>query len=168
MQSNGLMSRRVCRIVAIAAGVVCLALIVIVVAFPPVATCELTYFDVSNGRIKREWKNFRWAYKTTIEETDYSRLLKKYGVEELPAEWKKAAEKQLGICRLSTRYLCYRYGGVASDANLFARALELTDVSETEAREWISEFRALLQTGTPTQVRQYVNELVRVLSERWE
>ncbi|MEJ5236947.1 MAG: hypothetical protein WHT82_01165 [Limisphaera sp.] len=32
-------------------------------------------------------------------------------------------------------------------------------MSETEAREWISQFRALLRTGTPTQVRRYVHEL---------
>jgi hypothetical protein len=134
--------------------------IVVVFLCPPVVATRYSYFDTNNGRLKVQCVSFGRVYRESIEDSKYSKLLKDYGYEELPAEWKRANAEELGVRRLFyAQKVSYNYGQVAADAKVFATFLELKKLQDNEAREQISRFRALLQKGTPTEVRQYVESL---------
>lgn len=148
------------KVVAVVVASFWLAMVVVAFAFPQVAAYQVTYFDLSSGRVMREWVSFGRTYKRTMEETEYSRLLRKYAVEAPPPQWKKAFQKELGIRRLFfPQNVCYPYGRVAAAAREFAVFLEFTEPGENETRELISQFRALLQKGTPKEIRDYVRAL---------
>ncbi|MCX7625399.1 MAG: hypothetical protein N2Z21_04230 [Candidatus Sumerlaeaceae bacterium] len=131
---------------------------VIVFACPRVAATRNSYFDTNNGRLKIEYVSFGRVYRQFIEETEYSKLLKKFGFEELPPEWKPANSAELGIRRLlETQHVHHQYAKLPTDAMTFALWLQLLEgASDQEKREQLEKFRTLLRDGTPDQIHQYV------------
>lgn len=99
---------------------VIVAVIVVVFACPQVAATRNSYFDTTNGRLKVQCVSFGRIYQESVEETEYSKLLKKFGFEELPADWKPANSAELGIRRLlETQHVHHQYGKLPTDATTF-------------------------------------------------
>ncbi|MBI5386480.1 MAG: hypothetical protein HZA90_17550 [Verrucomicrobia bacterium] len=144
---------------------VLLAIIVaaIVIAFgcPQVAATRNSYFDTSNGQLKVQCVSFGRIYRESVEETEYSKLLKKFGFEELPADWKPANSAELGIRRLfETQHVHHQFAKLPTDATTFAAWLQLQErASEQEKREQLNKFRTLVREGTPEQIHEYVKGL---------
>jgi len=135
--------------------------ILVVFACPQVAATRYSYFDPNNGRLNEQWVSFGRVYRESVEETDYSKLLKSLGFDELPAEWKRADAEELGIRRFFyAQQVSYRYGKIASDARMFSIWLGMLEkATSQEKREYAARFRALLQKGTPDEIDQYVKAL---------
>jgi hypothetical protein len=151
--------------VAIVLGTVVLILAAFLPGLPAIGGYKKTYFDVANGRLMTEWSVCGCTRRGTIEETRYSELLRKYGFDELPPVWKEAWATSVGLKKISgTVFIDSAYGRVAADAMQFALGMELmlmddNDPPETrfeKARRRIAEFRRLVMTGTPAEVRDYV------------
>jgi hypothetical protein len=137
-------------------------LILIVTAAVVVFACDTShsYFDLNNGRVKTEYASFGRTYREAVEETEYSKLLKKFGFEELPADWKPANSVVRRF--LETRHVHHRYAKLPTDATTFALGLQLQEkASEQGKREQLAEFRTLVREGTPKQVHEYLTELER-------
>jgi hypothetical protein len=141
--------------------------ILVLFAYPQVAATLHSYFDVNNGRMKVECISFGRVYRESIEKTEYSKLLKRFGFEELPTDWKPANSAELGIKRLlDTQHVHHEYAKVPSDAKTFAAWLQLQEkMSEQERREKLNKFRTLVREGTPDQVHEYVNDLQQTARE---
>jgi len=143
----------------IAGVVIGLALVVlaVVIAFPQVAATRFGYFDVNNGRKKVELVIFGCHFRRSIEDTEYSKLLKKLGFKEASPDWKLATQEEMGIRRLFyTQYVDYYMGKIEADSRLFALTIELNKFDEAKAREISEHFRTLVQKGDSVDVRNYV------------
>jgi hypothetical protein len=134
---------------------------IVLFAFPQVAATRHSYFDVNSGRVKTECISLGRVYSESVEETEYSKLLRQFGFEEQPADWKPANSTELGIRRLlDTQHVHHEYAKLPSDAKTFAAWLQLKEMmSDQEKREKVNEFRALVREGTPAQVHEYVTGL---------
>lgn len=137
------------------------AVVVITFACPQVAATRNSYFDVNNGRLKVQCVSFGRVCQESVEETEYSKLLKKFGFEELPADWKPANSAELGIRRLfETQHVHHQFAKLPTDATTFAAWLQLHErASEREKREQLNKFRTLVREGTPEQIHDYVKGL---------
>ena len=83
-------------------------------------TCKV-YFDLNNGLVKKQWDSFGLVYWESIKETDYSKLLKKFELNEEPPNWKLAYGEELGGRRFFfPQNLCYSYGRIATRAKMFS------------------------------------------------
>lgn len=140
---------------------VTVAVIVVVFAFPQVAATRNSYFDTNSGRLKVQCVSFGRIYQESVEETEYSKLLKSLGFEELPAEWKPAYSTELGIRRFfHAQNVSYHYGRVRARVKEFTMWLELQEKADArEKREQVTKFRTLVREGTPEQIQEYVNSL---------
>ena len=70
-------------------GVSCLVAVLAILLFTaPIfwGTCKV-YFDLNNGLVKKQWDSFGLVYWESIEETDYSKLLKKFELSEDPPNY---------------------------------------------------------------------------------
>jgi hypothetical protein len=143
------------------------AAIVVVFACPQVAATSHNYFDINNGRVKVECVSFGRVYHESVEETGYSKLLKQFSFEELPADWKPANSAELGIRRLlETQHVHHQYAKLPTDATVFAAWLQLQEkASEQEKREQLNKFRTLVREGTPEQIHEYVTGLQQTASK---
>ena len=133
------------------------ALIVIVFAYPQVVATRNSYFDTSNGRLKVQWVSFGRVYRESVEETEYSKLLKNLGFEEQPPEWKPANAEELGIRRwFFAQHISYAHGKIAADAYLFSQLVKLNETGPAKAREQAAHLRELIQKGDASEVKQYL------------
>src|SRR6266545_5920247 len=107
---------------------VLLAVIVVVFACPQVSATRNSYFDTNSGRLKVQCVSFGRIYQESVQETEYSKLLKSLGFEELPAEWKPAYSTELGIRRFfHAQNVSYHYGRVRARVKEFIMWLELQE-----------------------------------------
>lgn len=136
--------------------------IIVVLAFPQVAATSYSYFDINSGRVKVVCVSFGRIYRESIADTEYSKLLKQYGVHELPADWRLANSRELGLRRLlKTQHMHFKYSRLPADATMFAIWLQLEDkANEEEKRKRLDTFRTLVREGTPEQIHNYVRALV--------
>ncbi len=141
--------------------------IVVLFACPQVAATRNSYFDINNGWVKVECVSFGRVYRESVEETEYSKLLREFHFEELPADWKPAYATELGIRRLfHAQNISYHYGKVRAWAKEFTLWLELQEkMPSQEKRKRVNKFRALVREGTPEQVHEYVTGLQRTASK---
>ena len=135
--------------------------VVVWVVFPGIAATRKAYFDINNGRLKSDYVSFGRIYKIDIIETEYSKLLKKFGYDEMPADWKPAASVELGFRKcLNLQRRHGPYLKVRSAADTFAFWLDIQDkMTEKEKREHLEKFRILLREGTPEQICEYAKGL---------
>lgn len=138
-----------------------LALIVaaiVVFACPQIAATRNSYFDTTNGRLKVQCVSFGRVYLESVDETEYSKLLKEFGFKELPADWKPAYATELGIRRFfHAQNVSYHHGKVRARAKEFTIWLELQEkMPRQEKREHLNKFRTLVREGTPEQIHEYV------------
>ena len=161
------MKRRVTDIIAVAVAVILTGLAV-VFAFPQVAGTRNVYLDTNNGRLKVQCVSFGRIYQESVEETEYSKLLKSLGFEELPAGWKPAYATELGVRRFFyAQNVSYQYGRVRACVKEFTLWLELQEGADArEKREQVAKFRALVRDGTPKQIQEYVNSLQQNASNK--
>lgn len=137
-------------------GVVLAALMVAFVC-PQVAATRYGYFDINNGRKKLEWVSFGRTYRESVEDTEYSKLLKNLGFEESPAEWKVATQEELGLRRFFyTQYVDYHYGRIAAESKIFALSIGLKQPAPALAHDLAAHFRALTQKGDSSEVTRYI------------
>jgi hypothetical protein len=133
------------------------AAIVVILVCPQIAATRNLYFDTNNGRLKVECVSFGRVYQESVEETDYSKLLKNLGFEELPAEWKLANAEELGIRRwFFPQHVSYTYGSIAADAHLFSQLVEVKEPGPAEARQEAAHLRELIQKGNRSETEQYL------------
>jgi hypothetical protein len=160
--------------VAIVLGTLGLLVVAFLPGLPAIGGYKKTYFDVANGRLMTEWTVCGCTRRGIIEETSYSELLRKYGFDELPPVWKEAWATSVGLKKISgTVFIDSAYGRVAADAMQFALGMELMLMDDNDppemrfekARRRIAEFRRLVMSGTPAEVRDYV---LSFLKEREE
>lgn len=148
-------------IMGVAAAVVLTAL-VIAFAFPQIAATRLSYFDTSNGRLKRQWVSFGRVYREAVEETEYSKLLKNLGFAEQPTQWRLANAEELGIRRwFFPQHISYIHGKLAADAYLFSQLVNVNERAPTKAREEAAHLRELIQKGNASEVKDYLALLQR-------
>jgi len=132
----------------------------VALVFPQVAATRYGYFDVNNGRSKLEWVSFGRTYRRSIENTEYSNLLKNLGFEETPPQWELATEEELGLRRLfHAQFVDYYEGSIEADSKVFALTIAFERPERSKARELTEHFRALIRKGNSSEVREYVNRL---------
>ena len=157
MQSGGQMKKRV-KIIAGVIFTTALVALVVIVAFPQVAATRYGYFDVNNGRKKVEWVSFGHIYWQSIEDTEYSKLLKNLGLKETSPDWKLATQEEIGLRRFFyAQYVDYFMGKIEADSKVFAMTIELKKPGEAKAREMAEHYRSLVQKGDSSEVHQYVS-----------
>ena len=139
------------------------AVIVVVFAFPQVAATRNIYFDTNSGRLKVQYVSFGRIYHESVEETEYSKLLKEFGFEEESADWRPAFSTELGIRRFfHPQNVSYHYGRVRARVKEFSMWLELQEKADArEKREQLAKFRALVREGSPEQIQEYVSSLLQ-------
>lgn len=131
--------------------------IVTVFACPQVAATRNSYFDTNNGRLKVECVSLGRIYEDSVEETEYSKLLKNLGFEEQPPEWKLANAEELGIRRwFFPQHVSYTHGKIAADAYLFSQLVKLNETGSGKAHEQAAHLRVLIQKGNAAEVKQYL------------
>lgn len=147
---------------------VCAALVVATMAGvwwarPDILATEHTYFDLNNGRIKKKWTSFGRAYRECVEETAYSRILKKYGFPEEPPEWRLAHSDDVGVLRrlTGTLHSDWHAGKLRVNAWSFAMELEADERDPATARALTERFRLLVKSGDRDRVNEFVNTLKR-------
>jgi hypothetical protein len=139
------------------------AVIVVVFAFPQVAATRKIYFDTNSGRLKVQCVGFGRIYHESVEETEYSKLLKEFGFEDESADWKPAFSRELGIRRFfHPQNVSYPYGRVRARLKEFTMWLELQEKADArEKREQLAKCRALVREGSPEQIQEYVSSLLQ-------
>jgi hypothetical protein len=141
-------------------AIVVLIALVVVFFFPQFAATRYSYFDVNNGRIKLDWVSFGRVYRESVEDTEYSKLLKNLGFEEMRPEWKLATQRTFGVLRFfGTQYVDYYEGGIVADCKVFAVTVELNKIDPSKSRDLTAHFRSLVQKGDPSEVREFVSHL---------
>ena len=159
MQIGGQMKKRVKIIAGVTLAIVLVA-VVVVIAFPQVAATRYGYFDANSGRKKVECISFGRVYQQSVEDTEYSKLLKNLGYKETPAEWKLASRESIGLRNLfPPGFVDYQEGTIEAQSRMFAMTVEMKKLDEAKARELVERFRALIQKGDSSEVRQYVSLL---------
>ncbi len=127
-----------------------------------IAATRHGYIDLNSGRLKSQYVSFGRVYQQSVEETEYSRLLKTYGFEELPANWQPTYSRELGLrYMLKTQRVHQKYVKLPTDTDGFAWWLKLKEgMSEQEKRKRLEEFHAFIRVGTPKQIHEYVQDLI--------
>jgi len=115
-------------------------------------TCKV-YFDLNNGLLKKQWDSFGLVYWESIEETDYSKLLKKFGLGEESSDWKLADSEELGVRRsFFPQNVSYSYGKIAARAREFSvwinSCIEYEELPIQEAREKTQAFHELVKKSS--------------------
>jgi hypothetical protein len=142
--------------------IVALSVLAMVMVCPQVAATRYGYFDENNGRSRVDWVSFGRVYRRSIEETDYSRLLKKLGFEEMPPDWKLSSQEEQGLRGLLFRkYVDYYEGNIEADSKTFALTMELQKPDQAKARELVERFRALVREGDRSKIRDFVTTLMK-------
>jgi hypothetical protein len=148
------------KVIAGGAFAIIVAAISVIVGCPQFAATRNSYFDANNGRLKIQWVCFGRVYRESIEETEYSKLLKELGFEEQPAEWKPANTEELGIRRwFLPQHVSYTHGGIAADAYVFTRWAKSGEIGQVNVHQETAKFRNLIQKGDLGEVEQYVTKL---------
>lgn len=120
------------------------------------------YFDLNNGLVKEQWDSFGLVYWESIEETDYSKLLKKFELSEETPNWKLAYGKELGGRRFFfPQNVSYSYGKIAAKAKMFsiwiAMCTEYENLPIQEAREKVLYFSELVKkSGDSSEAKDYI------------
>lgn len=136
------------------------AVVVVAFACPQVAATRNSYFDTNSGRLKVQCVSFGRIYQESVEETEYSKLLKSLGFEEQPADWKPANAEELGIRRwFAPQHVSYTYGKIAADAYMFSQWVKLNELSPAKAREETVRLRELIRKGDSWEIKQHVAHL---------
>lgn len=115
-------------------------------------TCKV-YFDLNNGLLKKQWDSFGLIYWESIEETDYSKLLNKFGLGEESSNWKLADSEELGVRRsFFPQNVSYSYGRIAARAREFSVwvdfCIEYEELPIQEAREKTLFFHELVKKSS--------------------
>ena len=115
-------------------------------------TCKV-YFDLNNGLLKKQWDSFGLIYWESIEETDYSKLLKKFGLGEESSNWKLADSEELGVRRsFFPQNVSYSYGRIAAKAREFSVWIDFCIKHEElpiqDAREKTQAFYELVKKSS--------------------
>lgn len=123
-------------------------------------TCKV-YFDLNNGLLKKQWDSFGFIYWESIEETDYSKLLNKFGLREESSNWKLAYGEELGVRRsFFPQNVSYSYGRIAARAREFSVWIDFCIESEElpiqEAREKTQFFYDLVKKSDSSETRDYI------------
>ena len=148
------------KIIAGIAFVVVIAVLLVAFVCPQIAATRYGYLDVNNGRKKLEWASFGRVYQQSVEDTEYSRLLRNLGFDEMPADWKLATQEELGLRRLfCTQFVDYNYGRIEANSKIFALSIGLKKLDTTRERDLAAHFRTLIQKGNVSEVKEYVNLL---------
>ncbi len=134
--------------------------IAIMFIFPQIAATQFGYFDINNGQQKLECVSFGRVYSRVVNDTEYSKLLKKLGFKESPAEWKLASRRSIGLRSLfPPGFVDYQEGTIEAQSRMFALTIEMKNLDEAKARELVDHFRTLVQKGDSSEVREYVSLL---------
>ncbi|MBO6004832.1 MAG: hypothetical protein J6W90_04400 [Verrucomicrobia bacterium] len=124
-------------------------------------TCKV-YFDLNNGLAKKQWDSLGFVYWESIEETDYSKLLKKFELNEETSNWKLADSEELGGRRFFfPQNVSYSYGKIAAMAKMFsiwiAMCTEYEKLPTQEAREKVLYFSELVKkSGDSSEAKDYI------------
>ena len=119
-------------------------------------------------RKKVEWVSFGRVYRQSIEDTEYSKLLKNLGFKETPPDWKLGTQEEMGLRRLfCAQYVDFFMGKIEADSKVFALTIELKKPDEAKAREMAEHYRSLVQKGDSSEVRQYVSVLMEATKAEW-
>ena len=124
-------------------------------------TCKV-YFDLNNGLAKKQWDSLGFVYWESIEETDYSKLLKKLELNEETSNWKLADSEELGGRRFFfPQNVSYSYGKIAAMAKMFsiwiAMCTEYEKLPTQEAREKVLYFSELVKkSGDSSEAKDYI------------
>ena len=124
-------------------------------------TCKV-YFDLNNGLAKKQWDSLGFVYWESIEETDYSKLLKKFELNEETSNWKLADSEELGGRRFFfPQNVSYSYGKIAAMAKMFsiwiAMCTEYENLPTQEPREKVLYFSELVKkSGDSSEAKDYI------------
>lgn len=124
-------------------------------------TCKV-YFDLNNGLAKKQWDSLGFVYWESIEETNYSKLLKKFELNEETSNWKLADSEELGGRRFFfPQNVSYSYGKIAAMAKMFsiwiAMCTEYEKLPTQEAREKVLYFSELVKkSGDSSEAKDYI------------
>jgi transposase len=104
--------------------------------------------------------SFGRVYQESLEESEFSKLLKNVGFQEQPPVWKLANVEELGIRRwFFPQHVSYTHGKIAADAYLFSQWVKFNELDPAKAREEAARLLELIQKGDPWEVKQYVAHL---------
>lgn len=103
--------------------------------------------------LKKQWDSFGLIYWESIEETDYSKLLNKFGLGEESSNWKLADSEELGVRRsFFPQNVSYSYGRIAARAREFSVwvdfCIEYEELPIQEAREKTLFFHELVKKSS--------------------
>src|SRR5438445_3801088 len=102
-------------IIAVVCTAAAIAILLVALACPQAAATRKSYLDINTGRLRVQWVGVTRVYRESIEETDFSTLLKNHGLAEGPTEWRLANVEELGIRRLFfPQHVTYAYGKIAA------------------------------------------------------
>jgi hypothetical protein len=140
--------------------IIVIASVVAVLGFPEVIGTRLIYFDVNNGKVKKQWLNNWRGGRESVEDTAYSRLLRKHGFKEHPARWELAHAEELGLRRLFfAQQVSYVPGKLLAASREFCLILETKKPENEETIREISTFKDLLEKENYSAVKDYLSSL---------
>jgi hypothetical protein len=135
---------------------VILTAVMLAFACPQLASTHYGYLDINNGRSKSEWVSFGRIYRTSVENTDYSKLLKELGIEEKSPDWKLSSQ-EFGLRRFfGPQFVDYYEGKIEANAKMFALAVKLKELKPEKARELTAHFQELVQKGDYSAIQDYM------------
>ena len=127
---------------------------------PQIIATRYGYFDASNGKSKVECVSLGRIYQQSVQETEYSKLLIKFGFPETSPDWKLATQEEMGINRLyKAQNVDYYMGKIEADCKVFALTIESEIPDQVKARDLTEHLRSLIQKGDSSEVRAFVNLL---------
>jgi hypothetical protein len=133
------------------------------IIFPVVITRRYGYLDINNGWSKIVWTTFGIPWKSSIQETEFSKLLNELGFSETNAVWKLATQEGFGLFGLVWRrpiqFVDYREGTIKHSAEQFALVIEVQKLEKTTARQKAEHFRGLVQKGDWQEVNEYLKQI---------
>lgn len=119
---------------------VCVAVSVLFIAPPKIQK----FIDLNSGEIRTDFIFFGILLDRKIEDTDFSLIVKRAGLDSSPAAWHIYSEKKLLSDSPSPTY---RYAGVVSDVNMLALELKLYNVESIREDEICRHAMGYLSQG---------------------
>ncbi|HOG50422.1 MAG TPA: hypothetical protein PKY10_07525 [Lentisphaeria bacterium] len=121
---------------------------------------EDIYIDIYSGRLKTVRKQFL-VERPYISDTDFSRLVESYELDESQEEWKIATSSRWGISRyLGKTRICCQYGKAIASCREFVIACEMGYVTKELVPFYLEKLLQCMQEGRLEDMERMVWDLV--------
>jgi len=132
--------------------------LVALLVFPPLEPATYAYFDPHSGQIKFEKRIVGLTYKTRINQTSYSDLLKLNSMASNREEWRITSVTRTGI--LGKNYADYEFGKIAADANQIAAHFLIDGgTNNLETLQNIRRLQKLIGDNDSETIRKWLVEI---------